>query len=382
MSTWRNQIDLEKPKKEDDAMKQMARSLLSGNMESDFVRPAHLTHPAGEKEVSKGIQELIQEDIQEEESNTVSTQGIRPISIPGLEKEQTIPLQKEEEPPAESEVNAVKREVEEKTRKRRESPLLNLKKVSIDYAKKRIRSPKLTKELTLPRRTRRFATLHDAVSFSRTQLPLPTEMQINQKQEHYTWLISRINNCQNQAELASFAFSLNFKDLAILFPALATLKKGEEIERLIQIILMRASKYLYVQGWITLQYSYPRSTVQKGLAVLCEVLEENDEDIRKIRLTSDDDFEFDGLNLGHEHFDWRSVHLISEISLPNTRHFLSSIIKYIRDSGISGDDFFQRYGIYRDLSLGQAITSQWEMAIFESSLHSQNPLRRLFSNEE
>lgn len=378
MSTWRNQIDLEKPKKEDDAMKQMARSLLSGNMESDFVRPAHLTHPAGEKEVSKGIQE----DIQEEESNTVSTQGIRAISIPGLEKEPAMPLQKEEEPPAESEVNVVKREVEEKTRKRRESPLLNLKKVSIDYAKKRIRSPKLTKELTLPRRTRRFATLHDAVNFSRTQLPLPTEMQINQKQEHYTWLISRINNCQNQAELASFAFSLNFKDLAILFPALATLKKGEEIERLIQIILMRASKYLYVQGWITLQYSYPRSTVQKGLAVLCEILEENDEDIRKIRLTSEDDFEFDGLNLGHEHFDWRSVHLISEISLPNTRHFLSSIIKYIRDSGISGDDFFQRYGIYRDLSLGQAITSQWEMAIFESSLHSQNPLRRLFSNEE
>ncbi len=377
MSTWRNQIDLDTPKKEDDAMKEMARSLLSSAMEADSVRPAHLTPPAGETEVRKAIRE--------EEGNIGSTQGIRPISIPGLEKEEALPLQKAEEPPAKPEVNVGKSDlgdIEERKRKRRESPLLNLKKVSIDYAKKRIRSPKLTKELTLPRRTRRFATLHDAVNYSRTQLPLPTEMQVNQKQEHYTWLISRINGCQNQAELASFAFSLNFKDLAILFPALATLKKGEEIERLIQIILMRASKYLYVQGWVTLQYSYPRSTVQKGLAVLCEVLEEDDEDIRKIRLTSDDDFEFDGLNLGHEHFDWRSVHLISEISLPNTRHFLSSIIKYIRDSGISGDDFFQRYGIYRDLSLGQAITSQWEMAMFESNLHSQNPLRRLFSNED
>lgn len=226
------------------------------------------------------------------------------------------------------------------------------------------------------KRTSLFSSLEDALNHSRRYMPLPQEIQLRQRPEHKTWLLARLQSCQNQRQLQNFADSLNTKDLDILFPSLASMKKGEEINKLLSVILLRASKYLYVQGWVTLQYAYPRSTVQKGLAMLCEVLEE------KQKTEQGEDYrlgEYNGLNLGVDHFDWQSVHLISEISLPNTRHFLSSIIKYLKDSQASGQDFFRKYGIYRDLALGQAIINQWDMAVFESNIHSNDPLRSLFT---
>lgn len=219
----------------------------------------------------------------------------------------------------------------------------------------------------------RFSSLQDALVFSLGQFPLPKEIQLRQKPEHQTWLLSQVQACHNEQALRRFASSLSTKDLAILFPSLASLKTGSVIDKLLRIIALRASKYLYLQGWITLQYAYPRSTVQKGLALLCEILED-----KNPRLQNLADLDYQGLVLGPERFDWESVHLISEISLPNTRHFMSSIIKYLRDSGLTGSEFFQHYGIYRDLALGQAIISQWDMAVFESNLHSNNPLQNLF----
>lgn len=232
------------------------------------------------------------------------------------------------------------------------------------------------------RSPRRFAGLRDALEFSRHQLPLPCEMQLAQQPAHRTWLIAQINHCPDQQALSNFAFSLDYKDLATLFPALATLKRGEEIDRIISIIMMRASHYLYIHGWVTLQYAYPRSTVQKGLAELCEVLEKQRRQERKNHADPNEGL-LPPLRLGPERFDWKSIRMISEISLPNTRHFLASMIRFIRESGISGDDFFNRYGIYRELPLGQAISSQWEMAMFEENLNrssgSVSPVRKLFS---
>lgn len=246
----------------------------------------------------------------------------------------------------------------------------------------RIQSGSLRPPFHVSHSPRRFASLGDALDFSRSQLPLPREMQLAQKPAHRTWLIAKINHCADQQALSNFAFSLDYKDLATLFPALASLKRGDEIDRIISIIMMRASKYLYIHGWITLQYAYPRSTVQKGLAELCEVLEKqrkNEEKNHAGRIES----QLPPLQLGADRIDWKSVRMISEISMPNTRHFLASMIRYIRDSGLSGDEFFETYGIYRELPLGQAINSQWEMAMFEENLSRNSgpasPVRKLFS---
>lgn len=247
----------------------------------------------------------------------------------------------------------------------------------IKEAELTIRSPKLREESLSGHRPRRFDSFADVVRYAQEQFPNPREMQLHQKPEYQTWLIAQLANCHSRAHLERLAYSMDYKDLAIIFPTLASLKTGAEIDKLLHLLVIRPSKYLYIQGWLTLQYAYPRSTVQKGLAILCEVLEESE--TIKPTLQVEEMAHLDGLMLGAEHFDWESVHLISEISLPNTRHFMSSIIKFLRDSQMSGEDFFQRYGIYRDLALGQAISSQWEMAAFESSIHANQPAQSLFS---
>lgn len=192
---------------------------------------------------------------------------------------------------------------------------------------------------------------------------------MSQKPEHHTWLMARIGRCEDAKQLKHLAFSLDEKDLSTLFPSLARLKRGEAIDRLISVILMRASHYLYIQGWMTLQYAYPRSTVQKGLSELCEVLENQEGKARQPT----------GLfPLGDERFDWSSILRISEITLPRNRHFLRNIIKYIKDHELTGEVFFQRFGIYRELPLGLAIRSHWDMAMFENHVEKLYHQKRLF----
>lgn len=219
----------------------------------------------------------------------------------------------------------------------------------------------------------RFASLQEALAYARDSFPLPREIQMKQEVPRQAWLLNQIQACHDEGDLRRLAYSLSSQDLANLFPCLAELKTGSVIDKLLRLIALRASKYLYFQGWISLQYTYPRSTVQKGLTVLCEILEDKNAHAYQLERLN-----FQSLPLGLDRFDWQSVHLISEISLPNTRHFMSSIIKYLRDSGLSGEEFFQKYGIYRDLALGQAIIGQWEMAVFESNLHNNHPLHNLF----
>lgn len=223
------------------------------------------------------------------------------------------------------------------------------------------------------------SNLQYALKQCRENHPLPKEMQLAQKPAYRSWLLGQLRRCDTQKSLSDFAFSLDNKDLATLFPALATLKQGEAVDRLISLIMMRASHYLYVQGWLTLQYSYPRFTVQKALAEVCAILETpRQRDHAGMAAPSHSPYDF--VPSSEERFDWYHLPLISEISMPNTRHFLAAIVRYILETKIPGEDFYHRYGLYRDLPLGRAISSEWDMAMFEGTVnYSHYAVRRLFS---
>ena len=231
-----------------------------------------------------------------------------------------------------------------------------------------IKSGKLRPPFFVPRSNSSLESFADAVTFGRQSLPLPREMQLAQQQAHRTWLIAQINHCADKHALSEFAFSLNYRDLAVLFPALATLTRGAEVDRLISIIMMRASHYLYLQGWLTLQFAYPRSTVQKGLAELCHILARQTSSLSPQESEQSEQW-FKTLMLGPQRFDWPHLALISELSMPNTRHFLAAIIKYLQESKMPLEAFFQRYGIYPDLPLGIAIRNQWDMSEFERRIN-------------
>lgn len=231
-----------------------------------------------------------------------------------------------------------------------------------------IKSGTLRPPFFVPRSNSSLESFADAVTFGRQSLPLPREMQLAQQQAHRTWLIAQINHCADKHALSEFAFSLNYRDLAVLFPALATLTRGAEVDRLISIIMMRASHYLYLQGWLTLQFAYPRSTVQKGLAELCHILARQTGSLSPQESEQTEQW-FKTLRLGPQRFDWPHLALISELSMPNTRHFLAAIIKYLQESKMPLEAFFQRYGIYPDLPLGIAIRNQWDMSEFERRIN-------------
>lgn len=384
---WRDKQDLQ-AREPDSPMKQMARLILASEASEAEESPAHIRQANLADRFGQGqgpVQDFFANLEAQEEATAKEAASPRPASLNAarLEAEVTYPVAPSPSSlglaasPAAvkaAEVNPVPAKVQEHPMLRpvlyRPSPQIR------PQVKEAARQILGQNRKTQKRRSKqvRFTSLQDALLFSRDQFPLPKEIQARQKPEHRTWLLSQVQACHNEAALRRFAYSLSTKDLSILFPSLASLKTGPSIDKLLRIIALRASNYLYLQGWVTLQYTYPRSTVQKGLALLCEILED------KAHRPPDDlaNLSYQGLQLGPERFDWAAIHLISEISLPNTRHFMSSIIKYLRDSGNSGREFFQRYGIYRDLALGQAIISQWDMAVFESNLHSNNPLQNLF----
>lgn len=245
-------------------------------------------------------------------------------------------------------------------------PVSGLKRIEIMKSRTSIQKGALRPAFHVPHAPRRLSSLQEAVDFSRQLLPMPSEMQLNQKSTQRTWLLAQINHCESRRALSRFAFSLDYKDLSTLFPALATLKGGQTTEKLISIIMMRASRYLYAQGWITLQYAYPRFTVQKGLSELCQILEKQPP-MEASQLQSQRDW-FLSLHLGSDRFNWSHLPLISEISLPSNRHFIAALSRYIRENGLSGERFFSRYGIYKNLPLGVAILKQWETDEFENQV--------------
>ncbi len=212
----------------------------------------------------------------------------------------------------------------------------------------------------IPRAQLLYPGFDNAMGFLRENFKLPREIQMNQQKSSRTWLLSKVNKIESAEEIAAFAYSLSRNDQALLFPVLATLKKKGDIEKLEEIILLLSNKSLYIHGWLTLQFAYPRSTVATTLTKLCLKLE---------------DTSFYGHNYSSQKFHrnqryadggskteiiWSKVPLITEISQPNSRHFISELVDYYLDSGLDYQEFCRRYAIYTDLRLGIAISEKIE----------------------
>ena len=203
----------------------------------------------------------------------------------------------------------------------------------------------------------RYKTFAEARDFAKHTLPLPREMQTDGQQVNYQWLMAQLKVADTPERLHELAYRLNYKDLAVLFPTLATLSKRGPTEQIQTLIRTRASSYLYYHGWITLQFAYPRNAVAKALSDLCIQLEDrlyafgNLIPARLGRRENRPD-------LGSNRMVWGDIPLISEIALPNSRHFLTDVAKAARESSYSLERFFNMYAIYDDLPLGQAILSR------------------------
>ncbi len=285
---------------------------------------------------------------------------------------------------AEGSANLVAREIQEKREQAQrdfQEALAPLKQESIDLTVNKLQSGALAPPFYVPRLPRQSSSFAEAIEFSRRLLPLPGEMQLRQEPIHRSWLLAQLNHCSSQERLSRFAFSLNHEDLALLFPTLATLKRGKHIERILSIILMRASHYLYLHGWLTLQYAYPRSTVEKGLSELCAVLDDASFMSREMREQEREYLAH--LHLGDEQFVWTRVRHISEIAVPNQRHFISKITTYMRENDYLPEEFFKEFAIYADLPLGRAIMSAWNMELIEDKARGGSGFspRQLLSQE-
>lgn len=214
---------------------------------------------------------------------------------------------------------------------------------------------KTTSDVTTVKPVLRFRTFKEAQEHARRTLPLPREMQIEGQSVNYQWLMAQLKVADTPERLHALAYRLNYKDLAVLFPTLATLSKRGPTEQIQTLIRTRASLYLYYHGFITLQFSYPKNAVAKALSDLCIQLEDRLYAYGSgvpARFGQRDKPDINGRIV------WSDVPLISEIAMPNSRHFLSDVAKAALDSVDPLDVFFARYAIYDDLPLGQAIVER------------------------
>ncbi|MDD4324383.1 MAG: hypothetical protein PHR37_06100 [Eubacteriales bacterium] len=207
----------------------------------------------------------------------------------------------------------------------------------------------------------RFSTFDEALNSCRELHPSPEELLMDQTAVQRTWLMSQLKKAITESEIEALAYSLNYKDLSVLFPVLSTLKKKEEVNQIQNLIRLRASHFLYVCGWLTFQFSYPRSTVARVLADLCMILD----DISFLReelsqREPEQSREYKVPDLGPDRILWNEIEMISEISLPNSRRFVSDIANELYKSNIDEDVFLKRYAIYPNLALGKAILKKYE----------------------
>ncbi|MDD4186110.1 MAG: hypothetical protein PHC72_01025 [Eubacteriales bacterium] len=216
-----------------------------------------------------------------------------------------------------------------------------------------------------------YKTLEEALEGCREKHPLPTETLCEHTPSHATWLSTQLKQVKTRAQLEHFADSLSYRDLCMLFPTLAALKRRDELAQIQNLIRLRACHYLYLCGWLTLQQSYPRSSVAEALSDLCVILEDmrfvRDSERQKNRRP----IPLPVISIGSWRVIWSRVPLISDIALPNSRHFISDIAGEIYDSGVDLFDFYLRYAIFPDLPLGEAITKRYNELV---SGVSANPL--------
>ncbi len=207
----------------------------------------------------------------------------------------------------------------------------------------------------------RFSSFDEAMESVRDMHPSPEELLMDQTAVQRTWLLSQLKKARTEPEIEALAYSLDYKDLSVLFPVLSTLKKREDVNQIQNLIRLRASHYLYICGWLTFQFSYPRSTVARVLTDLCMILEDvsflQEELSRKEHKQLQ---EYKVPDLGPDRILWNEVEMISAISLPNSRRFVSEIATELYKSNIDEDVFLKRYAIYPNLALGKAILEKYE----------------------
>lgn len=207
--------------------------------------------------------------------------------------------------------------------------------------------------------------LADLVHKAQQVLPLPREKQLSVSLKHRNWLMAQLNQANSEEDLDSLAYSLNHKQISLLFPILASMKRRSYRERIKKVITLRASNVLYAEGWTTLQFIYPNNQVASVLTSLSDQLKilnkNNSTAIDKDTKSVDTDL------FPYPHLNWSKIKLITDISNPSSRRFINNITKHLLQNNIEIDVFFQDYGIYDDLSFGKALESNYQTEKLEKS---------------
>jgi|LSQX01.2.fsa_nt_gb hypothetical protein len=215
-------------------------------------------------------------------------------------------------------------------------------------------------EIQKRRKDLKYKSFREAVAGCRELHPLPVELIESQLPSDSSWLLNQLKQIRTMEMLKRFADSLSYRDLSLLFTSLSTLKRREETDQVQNLIRLRACHYLYLCGWLTLQYAYPRSSVSKALADLCMILEDVSFVRESERRSGRRILPLPGIPLGPWRMIWSRVPLISGIALPNSRYFISDIAGEIYDSKADLNAFFHEYAIYPGLPLAEAITARYK----------------------
>ena len=204
----------------------------------------------------------------------------------------------------------------------------------------------------------RYKSLEEAMGGLRDFHPLPSELILRQAPHHATWLMTQLKKINTKNELEELAYSLPHRELSLLFTTLSTKKKRDEVAQIMNLIRLRASHYLYLCGWLTFQYCYPRSSISRALADLCTILE----DLAYVRENRSqgkrvlrEPLALPVIAIGEGRIIWSRVPLISQISLPNSRHFIADIATEMIETKVDQEAFFREYAIIPGEPLANAI---------------------------
>ena len=123
---------------------------------------------------------------------------------------------------------------------KRRQPSTRRRSVEIEAPPVRVSSPRPRLARPVPLI---YKTLEEALEGCREKHPLPTETLCEHTPSHATWLSTQLKQVKTRAQLEHFADSLSYRDLCMLFPTLAALKRREELAQIQNLIRLRACHY-------------------------------------------------------------------------------------------------------------------------------------------
>ncbi|NLV47244.1 MAG: hypothetical protein GXY22_01135 [Clostridiaceae bacterium] len=185
----------------------------------------------------------------------------------------------------------------------------------------------------------------------RSHLKLPDEWSELTGTEEQERLSVIIRTTTSGRPVIHLAHQLTSRDLRYIFPILAeaaTTDKltRQDVDKIILIIRERACPSLYRFGWAAYQSEYPCQLVARGLSILCGILE--------IKKLSEETIE-------HVRFSSRSLKrypdLISELALPDSRHFVETLVKAMAKRQLTLKEWVKNYCVQPDQPFGRAVIS-------------------------